>query len=328
MTRSWQTLGNGQLTKLRDDIEFRRYNGHRQGRGLEVYSADGTRIHVEISGPEDGYPIVLSHGMSCSIDFWVNQIQELALEYRVIAYDQRGHGRSERPRRTGGLADRLGDDLAAVLSATLRPGERALIAGHSTGGIAIQSWAHRHPESVRQRADTVALINTAAGDVLREWTLLPCPNWTHGFRDRHGSTAIGLLSGAPMPARLPGRAALTSLALSPEATPAARALLQEQLLTTAAATRRRFGRELLGLRSDSYDPASLTVPTLVICGADDRIMPVRQSYALADRLPELIGVIELPGGHCAPLEQRVEVNRQLRRLARMGMNTAVCQPIR
>ncbi|MGY2063418.1 alpha/beta fold hydrolase, partial [Nocardia gipuzkoensis] len=98
MARSWQTLGDDELTRLRADIEFRRYNGRRPGRRREVESADGTRLHVEIFGPENGYPIVLSHGMNCSVDFWVNQIEDLSLRYRVIAYDQRGHGGSARTR--------------------------------------------------------------------------------------------------------------------------------------------------------------------------------------------------------------------------------------
>ncbi|MFI5777674.1 alpha/beta fold hydrolase [Nocardia sp. NPDC051570] len=318
MKRSWHTLGHDELMRLLDDVEFRRYNGRRLGRGLEVISADGTRLHVEVFGPEGGYPIVLSHGVGGSIDFWVNQIEDLSLEYRVIAYDQRGHGRSERTHRGGHLVDQVGDDLEAVLSATLRPGERALIAGHSTGGIAIQSWAHRHPEHVRRRADTIALINTVAGDVLGEW-VVPGPSWTRSLRTWSGSVAVGLLGGMPIPPRFPGRTAmLTKFAMSRSATPAARALLQEQFLSTAATTRRRFGRDLVVLRSGSMDPAVLTVPTLIITSAGDRVMPARQAYALAEQLPELIGVVELPGGHCSPLEQRVEVNRHLRRLAKMS----------
>ncbi len=315
MTRSWRTLGNGQLVRLRDDIEFRRYNGRRPGRGLEVTSADGTRLHVEVSGPRDGYPILLSHGMCACIEYWANQIEELSLEYRVIAYDQRGHGHSARPRRSGFTVRHLGDDLDAVLEATLRPGERALIAGHSLGGIAIQSWAHRRPDAVRRRADTIALLNTAAGDLLYGSDLLPIrlPR----------SVTFGLLGSTPMPTRMPGRTALlTSVVMSRSASPAARALLQEQVLTTSVATRRGFAGDLRKLRSGSLDPAGLLAPTLVIGSVDDRVIPIRQSYSLAERLPDLIGVIELPGGHNAPLEQRVEVNRQLRRLAKMGTTTA------
>ena len=70
-----------------------------------------------------------------------------------------------------------------MLEATLPPGERAVIAGHSMGGIAISSWAERYPDRVPQLADAVALINTTTGDLLRHVQFLPVPrHWpTPGF---------------------------------------------------------------------------------------------------------------------------------------------------
>ena len=55
------------------------------GRAIDVRSADGTRIHTEVFGPEDGYPIVLAHGITCAIRVWANQIAELACDYRSRA---------------------------------------------------------------------------------------------------------------------------------------------------------------------------------------------------------------------------------------------------
>src|SRR4051812_10197154 len=111
------------------------------GRVVEVHSADGTRIHTEVFGPDDGYPIVLTHGITCSIRVWANQIADLSRDHKVIAYDHRGHGRSGVPPlrgpRNGYGLDFLAADLDAVLAATLASGERAVIAGHSMGGIAI-----------------------------------------------------------------------------------------------------------------------------------------------------------------------------------------------
>src|ERR1700730_16191680 len=129
-------------------------------RTVEVRSADGIRLHAEVFGPEDGYPIVLAHGITCAIRVWAYQIADLAQDYRVIAFDHRGHGRSAVPaRRSAYSLDHLAGDLDSVLEAALAPGERAVIAGHSMGGIAMSSWAARHPDRVQQRADAVALIN-------------------------------------------------------------------------------------------------------------------------------------------------------------------------
>jgi pimeloyl-ACP methyl ester carboxylesterase len=88
-------------------------------RTVEVRSADGTRLHTEVFGPEDGYPIVLAHGITCAIRVWVYQIAELATDFRVIAFDHRGHGRSGIPRRGGYSLSHLAADVDAVLDATL-----------------------------------------------------------------------------------------------------------------------------------------------------------------------------------------------------------------
>ena len=134
------------------------------GRPVIVRSPDGTRLHTEVFGPEGGYPIVLAHGITCAIKVWANQITDLAGDYRVIAYDHRGHGRSGVPPRKGNYGlDFLAADLDAVLAATLAPGERAVIAGHSMGGIAIMSVGAALPAGgCTQCADAVALINTSS----------------------------------------------------------------------------------------------------------------------------------------------------------------------
>ena len=55
-----------------------------------VRGADGTRLHTEVFGPADGYPIVLAHGITCALQVWREQIADLSRDYRVIAYDHRG----------------------------------------------------------------------------------------------------------------------------------------------------------------------------------------------------------------------------------------------
>src|SRR5699024_5825696 len=147
---------------------------------------------------DDAPPIVLAHGITCAIRVWAYQIAELANHYRVIAYDHRGHGRSSAPRhRRHYSLGHLAADLDAVLDATLAPGERAVIAGHSMGGIAITSWADRYPHRVSQRAAAVALINTTTGDLLRDVQLLPVPARLAGVRVRAGGTVLKTFAAVP-----------------------------------------------------------------------------------------------------------------------------------
>ena len=64
----------------------------------------------------------LAHGITCSLRVWHEQINDLSQDFRVIAYDHRGHGRSGVGRRGATSLQHLAGDLDAVLAATLRPG--------------------------------------------------------------------------------------------------------------------------------------------------------------------------------------------------------------
>lgn len=291
------------------------------GRVVEVHSADGTRIHTEVFGPDDGYPIVLAHGITCAIRVWANQIADLSRDHKVIAYDHRGHGRSGVPplrgRRNGYGLDFLAADLDAVLAATLAPGERAVIAGHSMGGIAISSWSQRYPQRVRQCADAVALINTTTGDLLRNVNFLPVPPALVGGRVRAAGLLLKRLGAAPL---MPGsvqqsRRFVAALAVGRHADPAIADLVFDLFAQTPAAGRGGWARVLV----DSLGPKhislrNLTVPTLVIGSRDDRLLPVGSSRRIAADAPNLASFVELSGGHCGILEQPDEVNQLLRQL--------------
>ena len=72
--------------------------------------------------------------------------------FRVVAYDQRGHGHSE-PARGGDYAiERFGEDLEAVLSTCVPSGQRAVVAGHSLGAMSIAAWAEDHDVRATGRA--------------------------------------------------------------------------------------------------------------------------------------------------------------------------------
>lgn len=289
------------------------------GRQVFVRSPDGTRLHTEVFGPEHGYPIVLAHGITCAIRVWANQIVDLAGDYRVIAYDHRGHGRSDVPPRRGNYGlNFLATDLDAVLAATLAPGERAVIAGHSMGGIAIMSWAQRYPQRVSQCADAVALMNTSSGDLLRDVQFLPVPGPLVGSRVRTVGAVLKQFGGAPL---VPGsvqqtRRFLAQLAVGRNADPGISDLVFDLFATTPPAGRGGWARALV----DSLGPkhislTNLTCPTLVIGSTKDRLLPIRAARRIAADAPNLASFVELSGGHMGPQEHPDEVNGQLRTLA-------------
>jgi pimeloyl-ACP methyl ester carboxylesterase len=287
-------------------------------RAVEVRSADGTRLHTEVFGPEDGYPIVLAHGITCAIRAWTYQIAELAGDFRVIAFDHRGHGRSGIPRRGGYSLSHLAADVDAVLDATLRPGERAVIAGHSMGGMAIAAWSDRYRHKVAARADAVALINTTTGDLLREVRLLPVPAPFAAVRVLGGRALISIFGSYSVPpaVRRASRQMISMLAVGADADRAVGSLIYDLFNSTSPAARGGCGKSLseaMGRRH--IDLAGLTVPTLVIGSQRDRLTPLVQSRRIAAAAPNLAALVELPGGHCSMLERPTEVNRELRALA-------------
>jgi pimeloyl-ACP methyl ester carboxylesterase len=287
-------------------------------RTVPVHAPDGTRLHTEVFGPPDGYPIVLAHGIICAIRVWAYQIADLATDYRVIAFDHRGHGRSDIPRRGGYTLSYLASDVDAVLEATLAPHERAVIAGHSMGGIAVAAWSDRYRHKVTARADAVALINTAIGDLVQEVKLLAVPTPLATARVLGARTLLKTFGSFPVPApvRRAARELVAMMSVGADADPAAAALIYELFAATSPASRGGCATMLaaeLGRRHISL--AGLTVPTLVIASKRDRLTPPRQSRRIAAAAPNLAGLVVLPGGHCATLERPADVNRELRRLA-------------
>lgn len=108
--------------------------------GSFLTTQDGTRIYFKDWG--SGRPIVFSHGWPLTADAWDDQMLFLANHgYRCIAHDRRGHGRSSQP-WNGNEMDTYADDLAALTEALDLHG--AIHVGHSTGGGEVTRYLGRH----------------------------------------------------------------------------------------------------------------------------------------------------------------------------------------
>src|SRR3954471_14304993 len=118
---------------------------------------DGGAVHVVEHG--SGPPLVLLHGVTLTYEVWNYQLHDLADRFRVIAVDQRGHGKSTAGQE--GLAvPRLGADLAAVLTALDLTD--AIVVGHSMGGMVLLQFAVDIPEVVRRRVAGMVLLSTTS----------------------------------------------------------------------------------------------------------------------------------------------------------------------
>ncbi|MCD9875611.1 alpha/beta fold hydrolase [Streptomyces guryensis] len=276
-------------------------------RELVAVSADGARLHVEVYGPEKAPAVILAHGWTCSTAFWAAQIRDLAADHRVIAYDQRGHGRS--PASPACSPDALADDLEAVLEATLAPGEKAVIAGHSMGGMTVMAAATR--KSFREHTAAVLLCSTGSSRLVAESTVVPLgPGRLRTWLTKH-------ILGARAP-------------LGP-VTPVARRILKYGTMGPASAPHmveacarivhacprkvRYAWSQVLALLDLDHGVRELRVPTAVVVGTADRLTPPVQARALVAALPNCVGSTELPGlGHMTPVEAPELVTGRIREL--------------
>ncbi|MEU1625767.1 alpha/beta hydrolase [Streptomyces sp. NPDC020096] len=282
-------------------------------------SADGTRLYWEEHGPEGAPAVVLSHGWTCSTLFWAAVVRELPDDIRVIVYDQRGHGRSQRPHRCGYSTTALADDLTAVLEHALPDGERAVLAGHSMGGMTLLAAADR--PAVRARTAAALLCSTGSGRLLAETRVLP-PG-IRSRRVRHFVHRRILVSAAPLgPQNRLTRSALKYGVMGAGSTPEQVAATARLVHACGTAPRAGWGRVMAGLDLDA-GVGALRAPTAVIVGTADKLTPPVHAHGLAARLPHCVGLTELPGlGHMTPIEDPRAVADVIRGLAADHLNTS------
>ncbi|WP_225838142.1 alpha/beta fold hydrolase [Streptomyces sp. NK08204] len=288
-------------------------------REITVVSADGARLHVEVHGPDNAPPVVLAHGWTCSTAFWAAQIRDLATDHRVIAYDQRGHGRS--PASPVCTTQALADDLEAVLAETLGPGEKALIAGHSMGGMTVMAAATR--PRLREHAAAVLLCSTGSSRLVAESSVVPI---------RAGRVRTWIT----------GRILGSRAALGP-VTPVAKSILKNATMGAGSAphrveacarivhacpraVRQAWARVLEALDLD-HGVRELHMPTAIVHGASDRLTPLVHARTLAAALPQCVGLTELTGvGHMSPVEAPELVTGRIRELVTTYVATTRSAP--
>lgn len=270
-------------------------NGHES----TVATTDGARLAVTDAGPADGQAVVLAHCWTGAREVWAPVAHRLlATGHRVVLYDQRGHGSS-----TGGASgctvEALGDDLHAVLGA-LALG-RVVLAGHSMGGMAIQSYLRRHGADASDRVRGVALVATTAGGL--------------GRGRRLDALAVRAVA-SPTVERLARRRRGTRLvrgAFGRGAEPPDVAVTRDLFVACPPATRAGFLRAMLAMDLRGA-LAGVTAPLTVVVGGVDALTPPAHARALAASHPAAALHVLPRRGHMLPLEAPDEVAAAVRLL--------------
>ena len=253
---------------------------------------DGTRLRIIDTG--QGAPVVFIHGFGASVYSWRKTLPAvLAAGYRVIAFDNRGFGFSDKPADDYGNAAyaRL---VVAVLDSLDLPS--AVLVGHSMGGAIAAEVALAYPARVRG----MVLID-AAGYGVRWPAVLKVGRWPGA-----GGVATALR----------GRWITERLLRSTYADPS-KVTEEDVDQYYAPIPEAGYAHALRGvLRDFRFDTlvgrlGAVAAPTLVVWGAADRWIPVRDGSRLATELPRGAFVVIPRTGHAAAEESPDEVNRLL-----------------
>ena len=156
----WSFLGNYVWTLLLARPDNDQATPERQG-GVIVPGAGNSRLYIESCGPDDGAPIIFTHGAGMDSTAWYLAKKDFGQDFRVITWDLPGLGRSKSA--SIDLAE-YADQLQSVVRYVGRP---CVVVGHSMGGMTIQTLALRHPAMFGTDITGVVLLNTTYTNPLK-----------------------------------------------------------------------------------------------------------------------------------------------------------------
>jgi pimeloyl-ACP methyl ester carboxylesterase len=282
-----------------------------------VVSFDGTRLHVEQVG--EGPTIIFVHGYSLNLTTWHYQIRDLAKQYRLVLYDQRGHGETGQPATDDWSLEALARDLRAVIQATGGP---VVLCGHSMGGMTVLKLCGLFPELLGGEVAGIVLVDTTSADLTGG--LLP-------GRLRSLRAAAQAAQEAILPAistldprgvdRLRRSAtdlawlAVRRMGFGPKASPAQVAFVEKVLADTPAETWLGLLPSLAGLDVSEVLP-KIDIPALIVVGSHDRLTPPGAAERIAKGIKRAELVKISGAGHMAMLEAPLTFNARLRRFLR------------
>ncbi len=291
--------------------------GALSGQHTDVRTDDDALIYAEVDEPEQpsDVTVIFCHGYALNLHSWHFQRLALRPHARLIFWDQRSHGRSQRSAATPSI-DALGEDLRCVID-RLAPTGRIVLVGHSMGGMTIMALAARHPELFGTRVTGVALLATTAGGISDITFGLPTPigklfhRWAPAF--------AGVLAKRPALVES-GRRSGSDLGLiltrlfsfgNPRVDPSLTAFVAEMIDSTPVEVIASFLPALE--RHDKVEALSALerVETLVMVGDSDLLIPESHSHEIVRRLPGSELVVLPSAGHMLTLESHEEVDAHL-----------------
>jgi non-heme chloroperoxidase len=241
-----------------------------------ILTKDGTEIFYKDWGPKDAQPIMFHHGWPLSSDDWDTQMLFfLANGYRVVAHDRRGHGRSSQI-DTGHDIDHYASDAAAVVEHLDL--KNAIHIGHSTGGGEVARYVAKYGQPQRRAAKAVLIaaipplmLKTEKNpegtpmEVFDSFRKALAANRTQFFLDVPSGPFYGF--------NRPGAKASEGII---------RNWWRQGMMGSALA--HYEGIKAFSETDQTDDLKAITVPTLVMQGDDDQVVPYKDASVLQAKL--------------------------------------------
>ena len=256
-----------------------------------VHATDGTRIHYEVTGKSGATPVLMIQGLGASKNAWNLQRIAMATRFRIISFDNRGAGRSDKPTEPFTL-EQMADDALAVLDAAGI--ETAHVVGASMGGVISQIVAVKYPHRVR----SLTLVCTACRN--HPWRQELLQAWAKTAADK-GMIEVGKEAAQwVMSPRSFRRLVPAFTWMGPLAALRPRHSFVSQI------------DAILNTREDLVDQLStITAPTMVIVGNQDILTPRGDSEEIAERIPNAELVVISGAAHGLMMEHSSTFNRIL-----------------
>lgn len=258
-----------------------------------VENAEGLRVHYRDQGNPDGAPIILLHGSSASLHTWEPLVKRLGGDYRIITYDQPGHGLTgEHPRDDysfAGMADAL-DLVTEELGL-----ESFVLGGNSMGGWVSWRYALKAPEKV----EGLILID-AGGAPLREGEEAPPLNI--GFRLARNPVGRFFLKHFT-PRGLIEKSIRETVSVQSIVTDAYVDQYWELLRYPGnrRASAFRFAADREPSMADHL--SQIETPTLIIWGAEDNLVYPSAADTFREKMPNVVNVVVYEGVGHLPMEE-------------------------
>ena len=263
---------------------------------------DGTQIYYKDWGAKDGTVVTFSHGWPLSSENWENQIFFLASHgYRCVAHDRRGHGRSGQP-WDGNEMDTYADDLLALFEHLDLRG--ATMVGHSTGGGEVARFIGRHGTSRVAKAVLVSAVPPIMVQTEANPGGLPLDVFDglrKNFLADRSQFFLDVPSGPFFGFNRPGAEV-------------SQGMIQSWWLQGMMGGFKNTFDCIKAFSETDFteDLKKMTVPTLILHGDDDQIVPIGASALLSAKLVPDATLKVYPGApHALPDTHKDQVNADL-----------------